>query len=133
MDYRKLLSRARAKIPKEKEERGRFEIPKVRGHIEGNKTIISNFRQIASSMNREPAHVLKYILKELAAPGELKKDLAIIGRKLTASVLNEKIEKYAKIFVLCYECGKPDTKLIKERGFLFLKCLACGAKHVVRI
>ncbi|MFW6225798.1 MAG: translation initiation factor IF-2 subunit beta, partial [bacterium] len=40
--------------------------------------------------------------------------------------------KYAEEFVLCPECGKPDTELIKEEGITKLHCLACGAKHPVQ-
>jgi len=47
-------------------------------------------------------------------------------------MINEKIEAYATEFVICPECKKPDTELLKQDQFLFLKCLACGAKHSVR-
>ena len=43
-----------------------------------------------------------------------------------------KIELYAKTFVLCQECNKPDTELMKEGGVLVMKCTACGAKHPVK-
>ena len=48
MDYEKLLERAESKIPKKITEDIRFEIPKVKGHIEGSKTIITNFIQISN-------------------------------------------------------------------------------------
>ena len=56
----------------------------------------------------------------------------ILGRKLSATMINEKINKYARIYVLCSECGKPDTKIIKEGNVNSLKCLACGAKHPIK-
>ena len=37
-----------------------------------------------------------------------------------------------KEFVICKECGKPDTELKKENRLNFINCLACGAKHPVR-
>jgi translation initiation factor 2 subunit 2 len=46
--------------------------------------------------------------------------------------INQKVEQYVKEFVLCKECGKPDTELSKEDRMSFVKCLACGAKHSVR-
>ncbi len=107
----------------------RFSIPKVRGHIEGNKTIASNFAEIAKALQRKPQHLLKFILKELAAPGEARREAVVFGTKLSASKINEKITAYAEMFVLCKECGKPDTKLTKEGTVYFLKCQACGAKY----
>ena len=131
MDYNEMLERARKNLPEKVLKKERFEIPKVRGHIQGNRTVISNFREIANTLHREPEHLLKFVLRELAAPGELHKGAVIIGRKVSASQVNEKIQKYAKIFVFCPACGKPDTKLIKEGNFVFIKCMACGARKSV--
>ncbi len=133
MNYQELLKKAREKAPQKKVEKERFEIPTVKSHIQGSTTILSNFIQIADYLNRKPEHLLKYILKELATPGELKKTGSVIIRsKVPSSRINEKIQAYTKEFVLCKECGKPDTELIKEDRITFLRCLACGARRPVK-
>jgi len=133
MEYKELLKKAREGLPKSVFEKERFEIPNVRGHIQGNRTIFSNFLQIADILGRPAEHLLKYILKELATPGEIKKSgSVIVGTKVGASRINEKIRQYANEFVLCSECGKPDTKIEKEDKFTFLKCHACGARHSIK-
>lgn len=133
MEYEKLLARARERLPQSVFEKERFEIPKVRGHLEGNKTILTNFTQIASTLRREIDHLLKYVLKELATPGEINRSgLLILGAKIPASRINDKIKQYAHEFVLCPDCGKPDTEIKKEGDFSFLKCSACGSKHPVK-
>ena len=43
-DYETLLEHAQSKIPKAIHTQGRFEIPKVVGHFEGNKTIRAKSR-----------------------------------------------------------------------------------------
>ena len=68
-DYSKMLVEARKALPEVVFIKERFEIPKAVGHIQGNRTIISNFLQIASYLRREVNHPLKYVLKELATPG----------------------------------------------------------------
>lgn len=129
-----MLKTVRKKLPESVFERERFEIPKVKGHIQGNKTIITNFLNIAGVLSRAPDHLLKFILKELATPGEVKKSGSVImGTKVPASRINEKIRQYSDEFVLCSECGKPDTKLEKDGAFLFMKCAACGARHTVKL
>jgi len=133
MDYNKLLERARKNLPESVLKSERFEYPKVIGHIQGNRTIIGNFYQIADALHREPQHLLKYVLKELATPGELKTAALIIGTKVSAARINEKIARYVREFVLCPECKKPDTKLSKEDKIMFMKCQACGAKHAIKI
>jgi translation initiation factor 2 subunit 2 len=131
-DYKKLLKKSFEELPESAAQRSRFEIPKVKGHIQGNNTIVTNFRQIAKHFGRNENHFLKFILKEIASPGKFSKDLLIIGRKVSSSLVNEKIHKYAEIFVLCPACGRPDTILEEEKGVTILKCTACGTKHPVR-
>lgn len=126
-----MLDRGKELLPEDVVSKERFEIPKVRGHIEGAKTIVSNFQQIAETLRRPAKHMLKYIQKEMATPGEFRKNAVIFGTKLSASKLNEKIRKYAEEFVLCKECGKPDTKITKDGDIVFIKCQACGARHSV--
>ena len=131
-DYEKLLKKAHKELPEKSITKVRFEIPKVKGHLQGNRTVVSNFIRIAQHLGREPKHMLKYVLKELATPGQIKKTgVVIFGTKLSASRINEKIQQYADTFVVCKECGKPDTKLEKEGNIYFVKCQACGAKHSV--
>ena len=133
MDYKKILEDIRKNLPEAVFLKERFEIPKALGHIQGNRTIISNFLQIASTLRRDVVHLLKYVLKELATPGEIKKSGALIlGTKVPASRINDKIRQYANDFVLCFECGKPDTQIVKEDGLTYMKCTACGAKNIVK-
>ena len=132
MKYEEMLSKAIKEIPESVHERDRFEIPKAIGHIQGNRTIINNFRAIADTLRRNPEHLLKYVLKELATPGNLTRTSLLIGAKVPASRINEKIKQYANEFVLCKQCGKPDTKIEKEGAISNRKCSACGAKYVVR-
>jgi len=131
MDYEELLDRAGSKMPSSTTSGERFEIPKVKGHIEGSKTIITNFLQLTSILHREPEHLLKYLLKELATPGNLDGQRLILGRKLSATLINDKIKRYSTEFVICKICGKPDTNFVKEGRVLTLKCTACGAKYPI--
>jgi len=133
LNYKELLEKGRKELPESlKTTAGRFEIPKVKGHLEGNKTIISNFNQIAHTLNRDQSHLLKFLQRELATPAIIKGQRLVLGRKISASQINDKIRLYAGTFVLCPDCGKPDTQLKKEDKVLFLKCMACGAKHPIR-
>lgn len=131
-NYEKLLEQAHKNLKPIEHSRERFETPKIEGHHEGTKTILTNLSQIASNLRRDQNHLLKFLLKELATSGSIKQNRAIFMRKLPSTKINEKIQDYAKEFVICSQCQKPDTELIKEKGFTFIHCLACGAKHSVR-
>jgi len=132
MDYEQLLNEAYKEVKQVNTSGERFEIPKISGHFEGKKTILTNFFQIAAHIRRSPEHFQKFILKELAASGQKEGDRLVLNMKVPSGKINQKIEEYVKEFVLCKECGKPDTELIKEDRLTFIHCLACGAKHSVR-
>ncbi|MEK6819914.1 MAG: translation initiation factor IF-2 subunit beta [Nanoarchaeota archaeon] len=131
--YEKLLDEAFKKVKQHGSGSGeRFEIPKISGHFEGKKTIFTNFFQIAEHLRRSPEHFQKYILRELATQGQREGDRLVLNNKIPSEKVNEKISQYAKEFVICRECGKPDTELLREDRLTFIKCSACGAKHSVR-
>lgn len=130
--YEQMLDRLYKVLPKSKAASGRFEIPKVQGSIQGNKTIITNLQQIAKKLSRKEDHLMKFLLRELATTGEIKSGGTIFVGKFGSNFLNSKIEKYVKEFVLCSQCKKPDTVLVKEKGITFKRCEACGAKSSVR-
>lgn len=129
--YENLLEQAYQKVKPIKQSE-RFEIPKIEGHVEGTKTILTNLHQIASHIRRDINHLLKYLLRELASSGKIEGNRVILQRKIPSVKINDKIQSYVQEFVICRECKKPDTELIKEERFMFVHCLACGAKHSVR-
>jgi translation initiation factor 2 subunit 2 len=130
--YEKLLEEAYSKVKKVDNNSDRFEIPKAQGHFEGKKTYFTNFFQIVSYIRREQFHFQKFLLKELATSGQIDGDRLVLNNRIPSAKINEKIESYVKEFVICKECGKPDTELTKEDRLTFIKCLACGAKHSIR-
>lgn len=132
MNYQKLLERGMEKVPKKTDAADRFKVPDAQVFISGARTNIANFIEIANYLRRPPDHLLKFLLKELATSGDLIGTKVICQGRFPPDHVNKKIETYIKIYVICPECGKPDTKLIKEGEFSFIKCEACGAKHVVK-
>ena len=133
-EYEQLLEEAYRKVKQTTSSGERFEIPKIEGHFEGKRTILSNFFQIASHLRRTPEHFQKFMLKELAVAGQQDGDRLILNMKVPSAKINQKIGEYVNEFVLCKECKKPDTELTREAQsrITFIHCLACGAKHSVR-
>jgi translation initiation factor 2 subunit 2 len=106
-------------------------MPTAQAMIQGSRTMISNFSEISSAFRREPDHILKFLLKELATKGGMEGNKAVFQGKFSPPMVNRKLELYAKLYVFCPACGKPDTKIMKVDRFDFIKCEACGAKHQV--
>ena len=132
MEYKELLARAYERLPSESEDSERFEIPMVESMIMGNQTIIKNFVSIAQTLLRDPKHLLKFMTKELAAPGSIEGQRATFQTKMMKSQIQKKLELYVRDYVICKECNRPDTKIVKDDRLSFVKCEACGAKYPVK-
>lgn len=132
MEYEKLLEEAYKKLPAIEEGSDRFQIPKIDSIIQGNQTIIRNFAQIAEDLRRKPKHLLKYLTREFATPGGFDGARATFQSKIQQRLMEKKLESYVREYVICKECKKPDTKLVREDRITFLKCDACGAKSPVK-
>ena len=130
--YEKLLDKAYKEVKVVGASSERFELPKVQGNVTGNNTFITNFAQIADSLRRPQEHLAKFLQKELAVSARIDSQRLILKTKLNSAKVNKKIEKYAKEFVLCPVCGKPDTEIVSEKGVKSKHCLACGAKSPIK-
>ena len=131
-NYENLLDEAYKKVKVVTIGSERFEIPKVQGMVSGRTTIITNIKEITDYLRRPIEQVAKFLLKELATSGKMEGERLILNTKLNSAKVNDKIQQYAKEFVLCTECGKPDTEITSEKGIKFKHCLACGAKSPIR-
>jgi len=133
MNYDELVKRAKDLLPEKQEEHQRFEVPKVRGRIQGKKTTISNFKSICDFIARPEDMVFKFLLKELATKGVKEGKFYVFNGKFNSTLINEKLQKFVNEFVNCRECGKPDTKLSKQDRISLIKCMACGAKYPIQV
>ena len=126
-DYDKMLDRAYLSIPKKALEHERFVIPRADSLIQGKKTVMRGFGVLLKDLRRDKKHFLKYLMKETGAPVTEHGNNLTIGGKVNSIEMNKIIGNYFSQFVLCSECGKPDTKIVTEHGTKMMKCEACGA------
>jgi len=133
-DYMKLLETAKAELGDIGEEKGRFKLPEVDSFIEGKSTILRNFGQIVDMINRDAEHLLGHLVKDIGAPGVIDESgRLIIKARVTKEDLQKKINSYFETYVLCSECGRPDTHLVKDGRTLIVICDACGGRRPVHV
>mgnify|MGYP000182648757 CR=1 FL=1 len=132
LDYTSLLDRAMNQVPKHRVEQSRFKVPKAEVSIVGSRTIIHNFKELTNTLRREPRHLLRFILKQLATAGDIEGDLVILQGQFSRATINRLIDLYVRNYVICPVCKAPDTKIVKEKRMWFLICEACGAKSSIR-
>lgn len=75
---------------------------------------------------------MKFLLGELGTAGKIDGNRAIFNGKFEQSLINGLIRSYVDDYVICSECGKPDTRLVKDDRILLLRCDACGGHRPVR-
>lgn len=132
-DYKALLKRARERIPKGISEHARFQVPELDILIEGKTTVVRNFYEVADVINRDPTEVLAYLLKELGTAGTSEGKRVIFKGRVHEEQIKKGLDSYVQTYVLCSECLRPDTKLIKDGRTMILECDACGAHRPVRV
>ena len=132
-DYDSLLQTAYEALPETVKSAERFEIPKVDVINEGKTTIIRNFIEVCEKIRRDPKEVLKFLLKELGTAGDIEGRRAIFKSKISEASIQSRFNSYVETYVICSECGRPDTELIRIDRVLMLKCDACGAIRPVTV
>ncbi len=133
MSYDDLLKKAFTELPEKASEKTRFKMPEFESFIQGNQTIIPNFIDVAGKLRRDEKHLMKFLSKELASPADLDGKRLILKGKHRDKTLKERLDKYAKEYVLCKECGKPDTNFVTKNSVNFMRCEACGARSNVLV
>jgi len=131
LDYEKLLKRIQSITPRKEGEEERFKIPKVDIFYEGNTTVIRNFDKVVSILNRDATHILKFLLGNVGTAGEIVGGRVVFQGKIPARTVQDKLEEYIYAYVMCSECNRPDTHLVKKGRTILLRCDACGAFRAV--
>jgi translation initiation factor 2 subunit 2 len=132
-DYEALLKRAKCNLPEHTNDGERFQMPDPDLFIEGKTTVFRNFVDIAELFRRDPEAILAYLLREMGTAGNLDGRRAILKSKLGVEQVKNRLKSYLTTYVICSECGKPDSKLVKDGRVLILECEACGAHRPVKV
>ena len=132
-DYLALLDRAKANLPANVAEHERFQPPEVDILYEGKATVFRNFKDITDVIRRDDKDVLQYLLRELGTAGSQEGRRLIFQARLVRGQIEDKLQSYIATYVMCSECNRPDTKLIREGRTLVLKCEACGAHRPIKV
>jgi len=132
-DYEELLDRAKEKLPHTLESHDRFKLPEADVMLEGKTSVFRNFMDIVEAMRREPDHFLGYLLREIGTAGVLEGRRVVFKGKVSTAQIAERLTSYLEEYVICTECNRPDTHIVKEGRIPILVCEACGAHRPVHV
>ena len=129
MDYDEMLERGMAEAPDIEGESDRFDVSEPDVRQEGNVTVFENFQEIRDELDRDEAHLTKFLQDELGTSGHIDESgRARLTGDFSTRRIGEAIDAYTEQYVLCGECGLPDTGIEREQGAEILVCAACGAR-----
>ncbi|TRO52669.1 translation initiation factor IF-2 subunit beta [Candidatus Bathyarchaeota archaeon] len=131
-NYDELLKRACTQMPEVSLKRERLELPRLYITTVGMRTVISNFKEVADVLNRDPQHILKFLTREMATAATFHESRAVFQGKFRHDSFERLLQRYMESFLICPVCKRPDTKITKEKRLSFLLCNACGAKSSIK-
>jgi translation initiation factor 2 subunit 2 len=127
MDYESSLNRAMDEVPDIGGDEARLEIPDPSAQKDGAFTRFTNLGDIADVLSREAEHVHRFVQRELGTSGKFANGRARYNGTFSERDFGGAIDAYVDEYVLCSECGLPDTRLVREDRTPMLRCDACGA------
>jgi len=127
-DYEEQLEEALSATPDMQGSEARFSIPDPDVRQEGNATVYENFQATIDRLDREAESVLKFLQNEFGTNAHIdERERARLTGEFAEERIGDAIEAFADAYVLCPECGLPDTRIEEEQGAQTIRCTACGA------
>lgn len=102
----------------------RYKMPSFTTKIEGNKTIITNLKEVSKALDRPPLTILKYFGRKIGSQAtfDAKNNKYFLKGKHSSINLQELLNDFIKKYVLCMQCSNPETQCTSKG----LQCRACG-------
>jgi len=98
------------------------------------KTLYTNMKETAQQLNREFDHLKSFLFAELGTTGNIDGTCRLILKgRFRVNQVQSVLSKYASQYVICKNCGSPDTKLNKDKStrLYSLICSNCGSQRRV--
>ncbi|KAJ9451702.1 Eukaryotic translation initiation factor 5 [Diplonema papillatum] len=110
----------------------RYKMPPLQTKIEGGgngiKTVLPNVEEVAKRLNRDPAYPMKHLGNSLGVASKLEDAKWILMGEHNKDTLQKVLFEYVLKFVLCKNCGNPETDThVDKKKNITLCCAACGA------
>jgi len=132
MNYDDALDRAMDSTPDIQADAERLTVPDAEAQRDGAFTRLTNLEGIADTVSRDPEHLHRFIQRELGTNGQFEDGVGRYNGNFSGRDFDTVLGKYVDAYVLCGECGLPDTRIVTEDRTEMLRCDACGAFRPVQ-
>jgi translation initiation factor 2 beta subunit (eIF-2beta)/eIF-5 len=102
------------------------------GRGNGCKTVIKNLVSICNAIETPETFVVKFFSYELSTQTryDAELDRFILNGTYAADVLQQTLNKYIDLYVLCSKCHLPEFVITVKKDDLRYKCKSCGCSGV---
>ncbi|CAF1439783.1 unnamed protein product [Adineta ricciae] len=99
------------------------------------RTILVNLSDIGKALRRSPQYIIKYLALELNSSMKVNNhsNQYIILGNYNPETLQNVLDGFIKLFVLCKTCENPETDLDCDEKGLCQRCCACGSTREITI
>jgi len=97
-----------------------------------SRTVWVNFPEICKIMDRQPEHVLSFVLAEVGSTGSIDGSARLVIRgRFQPKHIENILRNYISEYVKCHTCKSPETHLKKDNRLTFMVCQKCGSSRSV--
>lgn len=107
----------------------RYKRPKLMVGLRKGHSCISNMDEVSKALHATPRDVTKYLQLRLSCPAryDRKHGLTVISGRPQAARLEDVVSQFARTFVLCAACHKPEIELsVEQCKRVVVCCASCG-------
>ena len=113
----------------------RYKLEAVRfDNVRGNWTRVQNFDKLAQQTNFDAKYIAQFFKIELGCNSKTDgQQNYLFNGNFNQSQLNQILDKFTKVFVMCPVCSVPETELtVENKKKLLFSCKACGKSGVLK-
>ncbi len=99
------------------------------GKGKNTKTILVNLKDIAKQIYTMPNYISKFFSYRFATVVTNKNKEWFLKGTYTLKELEEKLEDFITLFIICDTCNAPETGIIVKKEEIRMFCYACGSKN----
>jgi len=110
----------------------RYQMEKLSVKQQRTKTIITNFKDVAKDIDRDPFMLVDFFKKKFEANIIYKNDILSTTRKTSYKEFEEALREFIEFLILCPVCYLPETDLDCVNGKAYLFCKCCPFSGAIR-
>jgi putative translation initiation factor aIF-2 beta subunit len=111
----------------------KFKLRPPQMHTEGKRrSVFVNFMDTCKTLNRDPSHIVSFILSELGTTGSIDgTNRFVIRGRFQQKEIESILRRYIVAYVSCKNCRSLHTHFVKENRIIFMHCKKCTASRSI--